>query len=172
MQELRRFRASWDVGGPRTVASSPSRRAAASRGRRLLSTPASCGGSPRTVASSPSRGAVAASRGRRLLSTPARCGGGPRTVASSPSRRAAAVSRGWRLLSIPARCGGVPRTRRWPQHGALLLWRSGIYEAEAAEAATATAERRADGGAHSARLACGFFKKKTKVFPECYHASR
>jgi hypothetical protein len=99
-------------------------------------------------------------------------------VASSPSRRAAAVSRGWRLLSIPARCGGVPRTRRWPQHGALLLWRSGIYEAEAAEAATATAERRADGGAHSARLACVFFKKKQKsspsanmplgeYFPEC-----
>jgi hypothetical protein len=64
----------------------------------------------------------------------------------------------------------LPGEVRRPKDDALLLWCSGIYEAEAeaeaAEAATATAERRADGGAHSARLACGFFKK-TKVFPEC-----
>jgi hypothetical protein len=53
----------------------------------------------------------------------------------------------------------LPGEVRRPKDDTLLLWRSGIYEAEAVEAATATAtaERRADGGAHSARLACGFF---------------
>jgi hypothetical protein len=53
----------------------------------------------------------------------------------------------------------LPGEVRWPKDDALLLWRSGIYEAEAeaAAAATAAAMRRADGGAHSARLACGFF---------------
>jgi hypothetical protein len=52
----------------------------------------------------------------------------------------------------------LPGEVRWPKDDALLLWRSGIYEAEAEAAAVAAAAmRRADGGAHSARLACGFF---------------
>jgi hypothetical protein len=53
----------------------------------------------------------------------------------------------------------LPGEVRRPKDDALLLWCSGIYEAEAeaAAAATAAVERRADGGAHSARLACGFF---------------
>jgi hypothetical protein len=50
----------------------------------------------------------------------------------------------------------LPGEVRRPKDDALLLRRSGIYEEEVAAEAT-TAERRDDGGAHSARLACGFF---------------
>jgi hypothetical protein len=48
----------------------------------------------------------------------------------------------------------LPGEVRRPKDDALLLRRSGSYEAEAA---TATTERQADGGAHNARLACGFY---------------